>query len=223
MTPPITRLTIFVDGPDGAGKSTFIPHLRRAMLHAPQVWERWVGSDAVYQRLRLRIPALAVPPFSADEAGGRTWRFRQAFDKIWQVILLPSEETLRERTRKDPPEFDVGWQRATYGAWAEACAALDPREVVTLLVRADHVPADALADIVATLIAETRVEPVYGQGRVTADEARITFGDFYDLVRANHAHTLVQIDYQPIPGRTGHVTLNVAGVPAAPERQGEPA
>lgn len=212
MTALIARPTIFVDGPDGAGKSTLIPYLRRDLNHAAQVWERWVGSDVVYAS--LAEPQLR--PYRESDARFHTQPWAAVFGDLWQVILVPPTPTLERRTEADPPQYPVDAQRTAFLDWAKACAALDPRRLKTVVVDYDDVSpyalSLALADLVASLgCASGLVYPGRSFLALTREPTHI-------------AGCRVDTDIYNIPtGAPGHVVLRVRPDVQPPERQGEPA
>lgn len=101
---PRKPLFVAVDGPDGAGKSTLIPLLRRAVHHKAHVIERWLGSCWVYDRLAGEDEAAgeANHATAAVRRDTDVWdelKAMQAIYDVRQIVLIP---TLSELKRRDP-------------------------------------------------------------------------------------------------------------------------
>lgn len=127
------RLTIFVDGPDHAGKSTLIPQLRRGLEHKAQVWERWIGTDFVYSAIRADSEVWDVAKWSPqfDEAPHQALaRWHRLHPMLTQVVVLPSVEVLVHRALCAGDQLaeilalNLTRQRLYYKAWADYCRQL---------------------------------------------------------------------------------------------------
>lgn len=114
--PKFFRPMLFLEGPDGAGKSSLVSPLRRALQHRVHVWDRWYGSMWVYEPLHGADPSAYEYTRAAS-----TW-ISFVLGSVAQVVLLPSVEDLVARTSREQLPMQPRQQLERFRAWADASA-----------------------------------------------------------------------------------------------------